>query len=101
LGYLIARKEKKRKEKKRKVIEAPKSFKRGARKGPFSFLNVDIYNIYIQEKKSHRGEALCWKIQEDAAFPFLFCNEITLWVISLQEKKKGGARKEKGAGRGG
>ena len=58
LGYLIARKEKKRKEKKRKVIEAPKSFKRGARKGPFSFLNVDIENIYIQEKKSHRGEAL-------------------------------------------
>jgi hypothetical protein len=27
--------------------------------------------------------------------PFLFCNEITLWVILLQEKKRGGARKEK------
>jgi hypothetical protein len=23
--------------------------------GAFSFLNVDIFNIYIQEKKSHRG----------------------------------------------
>jgi hypothetical protein len=36
---------------KRKVIEAPAWKASGA----FSFLNVDIENIYIQEKKSHAG----------------------------------------------
>jgi hypothetical protein len=33
----------------------------GARKAPFSFLNVDIYNIYIQKRKVIEGKPYAGK----------------------------------------
>jgi hypothetical protein len=87
-----------------------------AEKVPFLLLNVDIYNIYIQSKKSNRGPILTKGMlclffsfnvdfeniytglslrdvtrikKEDCGFSF---NEITQGVISLQKRKGTKAR---------